>query len=133
MDKTAITKYITETFPGVEAVVADGNTFFFYGAERMMPMVTLVTTDAYDAVSNLSRPGVFRLNIGVSKATFQSLLGAAALDDTHDFTSLDRLMPHPVYGKMHWVCILNPSDANFEKVIKPLLAEAYAAAKKQHD
>ena len=68
MDKTAITKYITETFPGVEAVVADGNTFFFYGAERMMPMVTLVTTDAYDAVSNLSRPGVFRLNIGVSKA-----------------------------------------------------------------
>jgi hypothetical protein len=33
-------------------------------------------------------------------------------------------MPHPVYGRNHWVCVLNPSDSTFESV-KPLLAEAY--------
>lgn len=33
-------------------------------------------------------------------------------------------MPHPVYGRMHWICVLNPSEATFEK-IKPLLAQAY--------
>jgi hypothetical protein len=41
-----------------------------------------------------------------------------------DFTALDTLMPHPVYGRMHWVCVLNPRKGTFE-TIKPLLAEAY--------
>ena len=36
-------------------------------------------------------------------------------------------MPHPVYGKMHWVCVLNPSAATFAKV-QELLAEAYEMA-----
>ncbi len=45
----------------------------------------------------------------------------------HDFTALDVLMPHPVYGRNHWVCVLNPSDATFEK-LKPLLAEAHDTA-----
>jgi hypothetical protein len=40
-------------------------------------------------------------------------------------------MPHPVYGKMYWVCVLNPSAATFEAV-KPLLAEAYQAAAGRH-
>jgi hypothetical protein len=35
-------------------------------------------------------------------------------------------MPHPVvYGRMYWVCILNPSEATFQAVVQPLLAEAY--------
>jgi predicted DNA-binding protein (MmcQ/YjbR family) len=45
----------------------------------------------------------------------------------HDFTALDRLMPHPVYGRNHWVCVLNPSEATFE-TLKPLLEEAYDRA-----
>ena len=36
-------------------------------------------------------------------------------------------MPHPVYRRNHWVCVLNPSEKTFEK-LKPLLAEAYAIA-----
>src|SRR2546423_3008879 len=88
-----------------------------------MPFATIVTKDygEFDNASNLDRPGVFRLNIGVGKETFQSLfLGDAA----HDFTALDVLMPHPVYGRNHWVCVLNPSEATFER-LKPLIAEAY--------
>lgn len=36
-------------------------------------------------------------------------------------------MPHPVYGKTYWVCLLNPSETTFE-AMKALLAEAYDMA-----
>ena len=45
----------------------------------------------------------------------------------HDFTALDQLLPHPVYARLYWVCVLNPSAATFE-VVKPLLANAYGLA-----
>ncbi|HYR54105.1 MAG TPA: DUF6194 family protein [Methylomirabilota bacterium] len=78
----------------------------------------------FDNASKLDRPGVFRLNIGVSRKTFDPLFPEEV---DHDFTALDVLMPHPVYGRNHWVCVLNPSDATFEK-LKPLLAEAHDTA-----
>jgi Family of unknown function (DUF6194) len=51
-----------------------GNTFFFYeppgveSEERRLPFATLVQNDygGRDALSELGRPGVFRLNIGVA-------------------------------------------------------------------
>ena len=36
-------------------------------------------------------------------------------------------MPHPVYAEQHWVSVLNPSPATFER-IKPLLGSAYQVA-----
>ena len=74
------------------------------------------------------RPGVFRLNIGVGRETYDSLFDPAA---EHDFTALDRLMPHPVYGRNHWVCVLNPGEATFES-LRPLLTEAYDRAVERH-
>ena len=133
MDQAAITTYITETFTGVD-VVASGNSFFFHDPGRGLPkdhrfpFATLVASDAYDPFSDLNRPGVFRLNVGVGKQTFQSLFGSV---EGHDFTALDRIMPHPVYGKMYWVCVLSPSATTFEAV-KPLLAEAYERAARRH-
>jgi Family of unknown function (DUF6194) len=134
MDEAAITRYITETFGSVDIVVAMGATFYFHDPgkdlpkDHKFPFATLVTGDEHDQFSNLSRPGVFRLNVGVSKRTFQSLF---ASPEDHDFTALDKVMPHPVYGKMYWVCVLNPSAATFEAV-KPLLAEAYETAAGKH-
>jgi hypothetical protein len=115
--------------------------FFFYGPGRQMPLATLVTKDDYDSVSNLNRPSVFRLNIGVSKQTFRALFGSqplsandsAAADSGYDFTALNQLLPHPVYGKMYWVCVLNPSEATFQQSVRPLLAEAYDMAVSKHD
>jgi hypothetical protein len=46
----------------------------------------------------------------------------------YDFTALDQVMPHPVYGRQYWVCVLNPSDETFETKVRPLLAEAYEMA-----
>jgi hypothetical protein len=141
MDEASITQYITGTFEGIDAVVADGNTFFFYdpdrnvAPDRRFPFVTLVTNDQYDTASNLRRPGVFRLNIGVSKATFGALFPPEpsppreeGVGTVHDFTALDQIMPHPVYGKMCWICVLNPSPTTFERV-QPLLAESYQRAR----
>ena len=142
MDEAAITRYIATAFSGVDIVVGSreagspeiawGDTFFIYDPNRNLsdtrrfPFATLVTKDYgdFDNASNLDRPGVFRLNIGVSKETYAKLFDAA---EQFDFTALDRLMPHPVYGPNHFVCVLNPSDSTFE-AIKPLLSEAYKIA-----
>ena len=52
---------------------------------------------------------------------------AGARETDYDFTLLDQVLPHPVYGKLYWVCVLNPSDTTFE-AMRPLLAEAYELA-----
>ncbi len=133
MDEDSITQYIIDTFDGIHLVTADGNTFFIYDPEGKFPFATLMINDANDQFSNLSRPSAFRLNIGVSKQTYQSLFGTQTpssdqggdAESNYDFTVFDQLLPHPVYGRQYWVCVLNPSAATFQTVVQPLLAEAY--------
>ena len=133
MNEASITQYIVDTFDGVHTTTAMGATFFFYDPDRKFPFATIVTDDTHDQVSNLNRPSVFRLNIGIGKQTFRSLFGAQlppsdverSVDGGYDFTALDLLMPHPVYGRMYWVCVLNPSAETFQAEVRPLLAEAY--------
>src|SRR5690606_19145326 len=138
MDEASIIQYITRTFDNVRVVDAWGDRFFYYNPDRNQPDEIYFATlksqgDEYDNISNLNRPSVFRLNIGIGKTTFQSLFGdqvrpsAREIDTSYDYTSLDQLLPHPVYGRMHWVCVLNPSEVTFQAV-QPLLAEAYALA-----
>ena len=122
-DRDSITRYITETYP--ETVVAEAmNARFFSLDDSHWPnFATIVTTDEHDDASNLSRPGIFRLNIGtLSRETFAQLVGGA---DPQDFTVLDQVLPHPVYAKQRWISILNPSDRSFEEIVKPLLAETH--------
>ena len=156
MDQASITQYIIDTFAGVDVVrpetsggpeIAWGDTFFIYDPQRDLephrkfPFATIVTKDYgdFDCASHLNRPGVFRLNIGVSKATYRSMFApqtsppeaAGGVDTGHDFSALDQIMPHPVYGQQSWVCVLNPSDATFQ-ALRPLLAEAYDLAVRRH-
>src|SRR4051812_49123761 len=52
-------------------------------------------------------PAFFRLNIGVSKQTFESLFGTTPADiSRYDYTALGRFMPHPDYAAWHFICIL---------------------------
>ena len=133
MNESSVVEYITKTFPEVETTSSFGYTFFFYRSERKLPFATLISSDYdYDRISNLDRPGVFRLNIGISKQTFQSLFGTTKVDvGNYDFTSLDVIMPHPDYAKQHFVCVLSPSEATFERV-GALLAEAYDIAVRRY-
>ena len=116
MNENEITQYIIETFPGVETAENFGYTFFFYRSDHKMPFATMSASDNdYHRFSNLDRPGIFRLNIGVGKQTFQSLFGSETIDvSSYDFTVLDRIMPHPEYAAQQFICVLNPSD--FDKV-----------------
>ena len=129
LDEAAVAHYITETFPGVETTTAFGYTFYFYGSDHRLPFATLAASDnEYDRISNLDRPGVFRLNLGVSQRTFQALFGPAKVDvGSYDFTALDVIMPHPDYAPQNFICVLSPSEATFER-LRPLLAEAYDIA-----
>lgn len=123
MTEDDITQHIIDMLGGGRFVVADDNSFFFRGATDKLPFATLVTKDTeFDNASKLDRPGVFRLDIDVGEAAFGSLFGEPAQEDT-DFTAIDRLMPHPVHGKRHWVSVINPSRKTFDTV-KPLLAQA---------
>jgi Family of unknown function (DUF6194) len=129
MDEQAMHQYLVETFAGVETATNFGYTFYFYRDDHMLPFATLIAADnEYNRVSNLDRPGVFRLNVGISKQTFQQLFEA---DETgveeYDFAALDRLMPHPEYAVQSFLCVLNPSPPTFEQ-LRPLLVEAYDLA-----
>lgn len=147
MNESDLSRYITSTFEGVDVVVASGDSFFFYNPDSSLPpdhrfpIVTIVTSDFNDQFSNLDRPEVFRLNIGLDKETFRARFGKPKLPSgsdsvaesdanysDYDFTALDQVMPHPVYGRMYWVCVLNPSDETFATDVRPLLAEAYERA-----
>jgi len=143
LDEAAITRYIAEALAGVDVLVASsengapeiawGDAFFIYDPDRNLdearrfPFATIVTKDYgdFDNASKLDRPGIFRLNIGVSKDTYAKLFPADGGD--YDFAALDRLMPHPVYGPNHSVCVINPSESTFES-IKTLLEEAHGIA-----
>ena len=135
MDAASLTDYI-RALPGVETSEAFGYTFFFVGADRMLPFATLAHADnEYDRVSDLDREGVYRLNLGVGRETYRSLFGpeppragAGGIVETgHDFTELDRILPHPVYAPQSWICVLSPGEETF-RTVQPLLAEAYDRA-----
>jgi len=136
MDQAAIISFLQTSLGGVDTVVDEGNHFFFYDPQKNIPVdhrfpfVTLTTSDKYDQFSNLNRDGVYRLNIGLRKETFKSLFPTEPANV--DYSASNQIMPHPVYAKMYWVCILNPSDATFEQV-RPLLVEAYEQAKARID
>jgi len=129
MNETDITDHITNTYPDVEIVRDFGYTMFFYKSDHKLSFATFISADyEYDRYSDLNRPGVYRLNIGISKPTFQSLFGKDEINvQEYDFTALDVIIPHPEYASYHFICVLSPSKATFER-IRPLLAEAYDIA-----
>ena len=134
IDEAFISNYIMSTFENVETAVNMGYTFFFYRDDHMHAFATIASTgNEYEKISNLDRPGVYRLNIGVSRDTFQTMFGKGKIDvSVYDFTALDIIMPHPDYSSQFFLCVLSPSEVTSEK-IKPLLAEAYDVAMKRYN
>lgn len=137
--------HILATFGGLNPADNAGDTFFTYDPgrdlpqDRWLPFATLVTADHYDTVSGLNRPGAYRINIGVTKATYVSLLGPAPKERDEngvlltgfDYTAVDTLLPHPFYASQHWVSVVNPGPATLDTV-RRLLAEAYDFAVRKH-
>lgn len=145
MDQEQIIQYVTETFDGLEVQhptdgPGAGDTFFFYDPEhnidpqKRLPFATIVTKDygEYDNKSRLDRPGVYRLNIGLKRETFRSLFPSDCDANAIDYAVFDTLLPHPLYAAQSYVSVLNPTEATFDRTIKPLLAEAYEIVATRH-
>ena len=116
-DQEAITLTIRQLWPDTDVVTTAGASFCSLDPEKHWPnFATIVSTNDFDTASHLSRPGIFRLNIGLGRATFQRLIGSIA---EPDYAALDRLLLHPVYARQHRVSILNPSDETFRDLASP--------------
>lgn len=104
-----------------------GYAFFFVGDDYRIPFVSISDSDNdYDRVSNLDRDGVFRINIGVSRETYDTLFPGPAAPDL-DYSVLDTFLPHPEYARQHFICILNPLQRNTEAT-RRYIVEAHALA-----
>jgi hypothetical protein len=123
-DRDGMIRLIRETWPDSVVATMEGATFFSLDERNWPNFATVVWTGAFDEgePSRLSRPGVYRLNISLGKATFQRLVGSSTQPDDAAF---DRILPHPVYAKQRWIAILNPSDASVHEIVLPLLGEAH--------
>lgn len=122
------------TFPGARMIEFGGDFFAIHdpaGDYEQRPRqgwATLVRSDAHDSASDLTRPGVYRLNIGLPRRRFRELTDEVVAPD---FTEADVVMPHPVYAGYGWVCVLNPDRCR--TTVETLLAEAHDFAVRKHD
>lgn len=127
-------------YEGTIAVDAWGETSLFYNPGHVLPrgvyFATIKEKDgANDSASKLDRDGVFRLNAGTSKPLFMERFGppprrpgkGGIVDGPWDFAQLNELTPHPVYGWMSWVAVLNPTPETLGE-IRPLINAAYDKA-----
>ena len=75
--------------------------------------------------------------MGVSKGIYLSLFNTLPkrhamgcfIDGDYDFQRTEIVLPHPVYGWMEWICVLNPSEEKFE-TCKDFIDDAYNKAMK---
>ena len=136
----AILNELQARFSGTVVTPAWGETTVFYNPgnklKRGAYFATVKEKDgANDRASALDRDGVFRLNIGVERPFFERRFGkpparpskGGHVQGNWDFTVLDALTPHPIYGWMSWVSILNPSKESFTACL-PLLESAHNKA-----
>ena len=125
-----ITSHLLKTFPDIKMIDTWGECSFFYNPGNLSPRGTYFCTikekdGDNDKASELNRENVFRLNFGIKKTTFLERFNqipkrpskGGIIEGSYDFTQLDTLYPHPVYGWMCWIAILNPSQSSWNKII----------------
>lgn len=118
--------------------LAWGDAFFFYAPDgrppkNTQPYGTIVTKDyPDDTASDLDPPGRWRVNIHVGRAAFRELTEEEprALSRPRDYAAADRLLPHPVYGALGWVSVVNPGARTTDTVLR-LLRDAHDAARER--
>ena len=143
MKPEQILEFCLKNLTGSYLAESWGEKGIFYNPGQMLKrgvyILTIKEKDGEnDKSSDLDRPDIFRVNLGLRKSTFTQLFGplpkrpaaGEIVDMDYDFSAADRLLPHPIYAWMGWVCILNPSQSAFEQM-KPYIWEAYEYAKEK--
>jgi hypothetical protein len=124
-------KHHLDQLPEVTSANNFGYILFFYGEDQMTPFVSIAESDNdYDNVSNLTREGVFRLNLGISAKSYQLLFPNVPAEI--DYRQLNVFMPHPHYSAQHFICILNPSGPELDRTMS-FIQEAYEIAKSRYE
>ena len=144
MKADEILKYCLDNLDGVNLVLSFGERNIFYNPENKLKrgvyVLTVKESDGKnDFSSNLNRENIYRVNIGIRKETFKGKFGfipkrqkkgeSTYMD--YDFSVQNKIMPHPVYAWMGWICVINPSIETFED-LKPLIIESYEYAKEKY-
>ena len=132
-----VLQHLMENYPGLKSADVWGETSLFYNPDGVLKrgiyFCTLKNKDGEnDKASYLNRADVFRMNFGVSKKTFLSMfqvcpkrpIKGGVIDGDYHFQSLDILTPHPIYGWMAWISIINPSHKSLEGM-RSLIDESY--------
>jgi hypothetical protein len=114
--------------------IAWGDVFFYYAPDgeprdHDQPFGTIVTKNHPEDTSSHLGDGRWRVNIHVPRATFVELTGEDSrhLELPRDFAATDVFLPHPVYGPLTWLSVVNP--ANTLPQIIDLLKTAHSAAR----
>lgn len=144
MTPDEILQYCIKNLDGTVLVESWGEKGIFYNPngklKRGVYILTVKEKDGEnDKSSDLNRENIYRINLGIHKKTFTEMFGAAPkrpekggiVDMPYDFTTINQIIPHPVYAWMRWICVLNPSANTFDK-LKPLINEAYEYAKEKY-
>ena len=124
-DLDEMLQLLRDAFPNAVVATIDSAAFFSLDEKHWPNFATVVWTDEHDesAPSDLAREGVYRVNVGVDRETFQQLVGPMT---DPDYVALDRFMPHPVYARQRWIAILNPSHETIRSTLMPLIAAGHA-------
>ena len=143
MTPDEVLKYCLENLEGTVLVESWGERGVYYNPDNILKrgvyILTVKEKDGdNDKSSNLNRENIYRVNLGVRKTTFiekfdfipKRPVKGCIVDMNYDFSATDKILPHPVYAWMGWICSLNPSEKTFEE-LKPLIQEAYDYAKEK--
>jgi len=109
--------------------LAVGDHFFYHSPDGAVPhgqpYGTIVTKDyPDDAASRLGgTEGRWRVNVHVGRARFRELLGTDPRDGhASEVRATDVVVPHPVYGALGWVAVVNPGERTTALVLGLLRA-----------
>ncbi|UOQ87696.1 DUF6194 family protein [Agromyces endophyticus] len=105
--------------------IAWGDRFFYFAPDGVVPpgqpFATIVTKDYPDEPPAGLGDGVFRVNIDAGRR------GQEQVDDP---TRRDVVAPHPAYGHLGWVAVVEPGERTADE-LHDLLRDAHAAAKRR--
>lgn len=137
-------EYCLDQLDGTILVNSWGERGIFYNPgnklKRGVYVLTVKEKDGEnDKSSILNRDGIYRVNLGIRKSSFIQMFGSipkrpckgGIVDMQYDFTIIDKIIPHPVYAWMGWICSLNPSEKTFNE-LKLYIQEAYEYAKEKY-
>ncbi|VEP14263.1 conserved hypothetical protein [Hyella patelloides LEGE 07179] len=140
INQSTIETYLLKTYEHINPVNSWGERSYFVNPKMKLKrgsyFATVKSKDGEnDKASYLNRPGVFRLNIGLTPEKYEEMFGlrplrpvkSGVVEGNFDFQALNIFIPHPVYGWCGWIAINNPDEDNFEKS-KEYLDVAYKKA-----